>query len=119
MVDMTDAIELCAVTRTVRRAAADDTTNAEGYVVPGVESTFTIRCVINPAPGERIARLPEGQNSGNRMRQIITGTRLEVARAGRRGDIVVEDGVDLEVFEIDRWDAHGEFFDALAQQVSR
>lgn len=96
-------IECFAETVIVKRVKAAGT-YFQGKYVPAVTSSFKIRMSVQPAGGDDLQMLPEGQ----RTRRALTGfcaTKLNGvdSETDKDMDVVVYDGNEFEVHNVEKW----------------
>ena len=77
------------------------TYDANGRLVPGTPSTFSISASIKPASGRTLKTLPEAYHS-EEVRTVYTVTELKTLTPAGDGDSIAIDGEDWYVFQTKR-----------------
>lgn len=79
-------------------------TYVSGYYVPATQKTFKVRMSVQPAGGDDLQMLPEGQ----RTRNVKIGFCADELKGmnnetDKDMDIVVYDGDEFEVHNVEKW----------------
>lgn len=89
-----------------------------GVAVVEAPSTFEIQASVQPLGGRELMRLPEGDRERER-RLVFTVDALDVTGGGgSKADVIVIDGEDWEVTNVEAWPTFG-FFKATVTRVRR
>lgn len=111
LVDLSGAIDVNkSGTYTVTRY---DGTEYDGgrELEPGT-STLEITASVQPATGQDLKRLPEGQRDEEAL-MLFTAVELRGGSGGRRPDTVLIDGGTFQVANVQRWQPLGNFYEVL------
>lgn len=116
MSDMSSTIASFASPYTVKRRAGSF---VGGRWTESAPTTFSIDAVFQPLSGRELQRLSQGEQT-TELRKGFTGTKLNSSQAGGApADLVVIDGEDWEVQNVQPWDALGNYFRVIVAKVRR
>ena len=104
-------------TYTVTRRGQGSYDNNGIYTAAGSPSTFSIIASIQPVTGRALEQLPEAYHT-DEVRQVFTSTELFAGTPTNAPDELSVDGVTWYVFQVAKWDAHGELhYEAMISRV--
>jgi hypothetical protein len=114
--DLSSTIETFAMDVTCRRPAPPTVTN--GRPTAGAQTSFTVRALVRPIPGEELRQMPEGERSDAGIRAWVL-TALRTTRVLEPADLIEWEGEDWKVTRVEAAQPQGRYWRVDAMRLGQ